>query len=92
MGKSVADNDYTETLMTSLPPSYDPAIQAISSGACLTSKTLTPDLFEQIIDEYEQRQIKIKHTETKDEALAANSSQKNGKDKDKRNVECFNCV
>jgi hypothetical protein len=94
MGKAVADDDYADTLLASLPSTYDSTVSSISASARLGSKTLTAEIFEQlIIDEYERRQVKDKRKDTKDEALTADSSKKGGKSKprDKRTVECFNC-
>ncbi len=94
MGKAVDDADYTDTLLASLPASYDGTVSSISASARLGSKTLTAEIFEQlVIDEYERRQVKDKHVESKDEALSADSSKKGGKGKgrDKKNVECYNC-
>jgi hypothetical protein len=78
MGKAVDDSDYTDTLLASLPPSYDAAVSLISASAKLGSKTLTAEVFEQfIIDEYEHRQVKTKHTgESKDKAMNAQASGK----------------
>src|SRR6266403_307524 len=96
MGKTIGDDDYTDTLLASLPASYDGAVSSISASARLGSKTLTAEIFEQlIIDEYERRQVKDRRSDPKDkdkdkdEALTADSSKRKGKDK--RNVECFNC-
>jgi hypothetical protein len=94
MGKAVDDADYTDTLLASLPASYDSTISSISASAKLGSKTLTAEIFEQLItDEYERRQVKDKRVEPKDEALSADFSKKGGKgkSKDKKNVECYNC-
>jgi hypothetical protein len=94
MGKAVTDDDYTDTLFASLPASYNGAISSLSASARLGSKTLTAEIFEQfILDEFERRQVKTKYSESKDEALAADSGKGKGKDKrkDKRKVECFNC-
>ena len=97
MGKEVDDQDYADTLMTSLPRSYDSAIQSITAGVKVSNGTMTAHIFEGlIIDESERRKIrdKIDGVKAKDEALTAStadSSRKTDKDKDKRNVECFNC-
>ena len=54
MGKAVSDDDYTDTLLASLPTSYDNSISSISTSSCLGAKTLTTEIFKQfIIDEYE---------------------------------------
>ena len=91
MGKAVNDTDYTDTLLASLPMLYDSAVSSISASACLGSKTLTAEIFEQfIIDEYECQKVKVKRNKTKDETLSANSKNKS-KGKDKRQVECYNC-
>jgi hypothetical protein len=92
MGKVVSDDDYTDTLIASLPASYNNLVSSISASVRLGSTALTADIFEHfIIDEYERIQVQDKLSEPKDEALRANSSKKNTKEKDKRRVECFNC-
>ena len=90
MKKAIGNGNYTDTLLASLPASYNSVVSSISTSACLGSITLTAKIFEQlIIDKYEHREVKNKHTTTKDEALSADSSKKKGKNK--HNVECFNC-
>ncbi len=75
MGKAVSDDDYTDTLLASLPTSYDNSVSSISTSSRLGAKTLTAEIFEQfIIDEYERRQVTNKNSDNKDEALAADSS------------------
>jgi transposase InsO family protein len=94
IGKAVTDEDYTDTLLASLPHSYDSSISSISASARLGSKVLTAEIFEQfMIDESERRRVKNEHTEARDEALAADIGSGKGKDrrKDKRKVECYNC-
>ena len=55
MGKAVTNNDYTDTLLASLPASYDSVVLSISASVRISSKTLTPDIFEQlVIDEFER--------------------------------------
>src|SRR6267142_5142490 len=94
IGKAVTDEDYTDTLLASLPASYDSAVSSISASARLGTKVLTAEIFEQfMIDESERRQVKNDRTEAQDEALAVDSGNGKGKDRrrDKRKVECYNC-
>ena len=91
MGKAVDDTDYTDTLLASLPASYDSTVSSISASARLGSNTLTAEISEQlVIDEYERRKVKDKRDKSKDEAVTAAPTKKSGK-RDKRNVECFDC-
>lgn len=95
MGKAVSDEDYMDTLFTSLPPSYDSTVSSISASTRLSTKTLTAEIFEQLIlNKYERRKVKDKHDETKGEALTADTSKKTGKPskgKDRRVMECYHC-
>jgi hypothetical protein len=93
MGRTISNNDYTDTLLASLPASYSGSIQSISTLAHLGGITITPAVVEGlIIDKFECRKIydNNKTKEAKNKALTAESS-KAGKNKDKRNIECFNC-
>jgi len=49
MGKVVIDEDYTDMLLASLPASYDGAVSSMSASACLGTKVLTSEIFEQFI-------------------------------------------
>ena len=101
MGKVVNDKDYTDTLLASLPASYNYAVFSISASTHLGSTKLTADIFKQfIIDEYNRCQLAGKDSDSQDKALsAADLSKKSGgknkdkdKDKDRRKLtECFNC-
>src|SRR6266850_6806375 len=94
MGKAVMDEDYTDTLLASLPASYDGVVSSMSASTCLGTKVLTSEIFEQfILDESERRQVKDKYAESRNEALATESGSRKGKDKskDKKKVECYNC-
>src|SRR6266850_3850815 len=94
MAKAVTDEDYTDTLLASLPASYDSVVSSMSMSAHLGMKVLTSEIFEQfILDESERRQVKDKYAESCNEALAAESGSQKGKDKskDKKKVECYNC-
>jgi hypothetical protein len=94
MGKSITDEDYTDTLLASLPASYDRAVSSISTSTRLRSKALTAEIFEQLIlDEAEWWQVKDRYAENRDEAQVADSGKGKGKDKskDKKKVKCYNC-
>ena len=93
MGRTVSDNDYTNTLLASLPASYSSSIQSMSISAHLGGITITPTVIEGlIIDKFECCKIynNNKTKDAKNKALTAESS-KVGKNKDKWNVKCFNC-
>src|SRR6266850_3731504 len=94
IGKAVTDEDYTDMLLASLLASYDGVVSSISTSACLGTKVLTAEIFEQfMIDESEWHQVKNECTEVRDEALAMDTSSGKGKDRcrDKCKVECYNC-
>jgi transposase InsO family protein len=92
MGRTVSDEDYTDTLLASLPGTYDAAVSSISASARLGSKLLTAEIFEQfILDESARRQVKAKPAEGADEALTADTGRGKDKRRDRRKVECFNC-
>src|SRR6267142_3186206 len=59
MGKAVTDEDYTDTLLASLPASYNSTVSSMSASVRLSTKVLTSEIFEQfILDESECRQVK----------------------------------
>ena len=94
MGKTVDDEDYTDTLLASLSALYNYAISSISASTHLKSEKLTAEIFKQfIIDEYDCRRLANKESDSKDKVLTTDASKKSqSKDKDKRKpVECFNC-
>jgi len=94
IGKAVMDKDYTDTLLASLPASYNSAVSSISASTHLGSKVLTAEIFEQfIIDKSKCHQVKNDHAKVQDEALTADSSKGKGKDqhRDKCKVKCYNC-
>ena len=91
MGQSISDDQYTNTLMSSLPPSYDANISIITTNADMSSATITPDTVIRIItDEYDKRLLKkTKPKSTQEDAFAAEAQKT--KKKNKRDIECFNC-
>ena len=91
MGQTISDDQYTNTLMSSLPSSYDANVSIITTNANMSSMTITPTTIIRIItDKYNKHQLKkTKPKSTQDEAFAA-ETQKNKK-KNKKDIECFNC-
>jgi hypothetical protein len=81
MDKVVIDEDYTHTLLASLPHSYDSSISSISISTHLRSRTLMAEIFEQfIINKSECCQVKNECSELQDEALATDTHKGKGKD------------
>src|SRR6266851_2277545 len=98
LGQTITDQDYLDTLLVSLPRSYEGLISTLSGASHLTKTKITADSFRAfLLDEYEHRLIREKQDakggkdgkDSKDEAFAADSNKR--KDKDKRKVECHNC-
>ena len=87
MGKILDDDEYTTVLLGSLPDSYDNVTGGLNAAADSTGNPINADQVVRLIsDEYDRRMLK-KGKNGSDEAFAAN----NQKQRDKRNVECFNC-
>ena len=91
MGQSISDDQYTNMLMSSLPPSYDANISIITTNANMSSATITPDTVIRIItDEYNKCLLKKTKPKSTQEDTFAAEAQKTKK-KNKRDIECFNC-
>jgi hypothetical protein len=101
LGQTITDRNYLDTLLASIPHSFEGSISSLNRASFLTKTKITADSFRAfLLDEYECRQLMEKEDakaaktgkdgkDSKDEAFAADSSKK--KDKDKRKVECHNC-
>jgi hypothetical protein len=101
LGQTITDCDYLNTLLASIPCSFEGSISLLNGASFLTKTKITADSFRAfLLDEYEQHQLMEKEDakaaktekdgkDSKDEAFAADSSKK--KDKDKCKVECHNC-
>jgi hypothetical protein len=86
LGKTIDDEDYTDTLLASLPSSYDHEIASINASSKMGSKQLTPGMvIELFTDEYERRtRNQTNKSNTQEEAFSADTNKK-------RDLECFNC-
>ena len=91
MGQSISDEEYVNTLMGSLPPSYDPNISMITTTADMNVTSITPATIIRIItDEYDKHTLrKSKSKSSQDEAFTTDTQKI--KKKKKSDVECFNC-
>jgi hypothetical protein len=99
LGQTITDRDYLDTLLTSIPRSFEGSISSLNGTSFLTKTKITADSFRAfLLDEYERHILMEKEDakagkkegkDGKDEAFAADSTKK--KDKDKRKVECHNC-
>ena len=88
MGKDIDDKDYTDVLMSSLPPSYDTAHLSVNASTHLTKSKITSDAFQAyILNEYELHKLISNKKDAKDEAFTADTSKK----KPKKDIECHNC-
>ena len=88
MGKEINNEDYTDVLMSSLPPSYDTARLSINVSAHLMQSKITSDAFQvYILNEYELHELRSNKKDTKDEAFTTDASKK----KPKKDIECHNC-
>ena len=101
LGQTITDQDYLDTMLSTIPRSYRSTISTLSGALFLTKTKITADSFKAfLLDEYERHQLMEKEDtkagkggkdgkDPNDEAFAVDSSKK--KDKDKHKVECHNC-
>jgi hypothetical protein len=97
--QTITDRDYLDTLLASIPRSYEGSISLLNGALFLTKTKITADSFRAyLLDEYEHRVLMEKEDakagkkegkDGKDKAFAMDSTKK--KDKDKCKVECHNC-
>jgi len=101
LGQTITDRNYLDTLLASIPRSFEGLISSLNRASFLTKTKITADSFRAfLLDEYECRQLMEKEDakaaktgkdgkDSKDEAFATDSTKK--KDKHKHKVECHNC-
>ena len=88
MGKDIDDEDYTDVLMSSLPPSYNTACLSVNVSAHLMQSKITSDAFQvYILNKYKLCELRSNKKDTKDEAFIADAF----KNKPKKDIECHNC-
>ena len=87
IGKAVDDEDFTDTLLASLPSSYSHTCTSINSSARLGAVQLTSAIVQEIVlEEYERRAVSDSKKDSQDEAFAADAQKRK-----RRNIECHNC-
>ena len=92
MGQSISNNQYTNALLSSLPPSYDANISIITTNADMSSTTITSNTVVRIItDKYDKRLLKKTKPKSTQEDAFATEAQKTKSKKNKRDIKCFNC-
>ncbi len=90
MGQTISNDQYTNTLMSSLPSSYDANISIITTNADMSSTPITPTTVIRIItDEYDKRLLRKAKPKSSQVEAFATEAQKNKRKK--RDLECFNC-
>ena len=97
LGTILGEQDFSATILGSLPKSYDQFLSAVTATASVLKKDLNPeDLMQTIIDKYDRRSTRSRVPKEKGGDVAfyaeGNNSQggKGGK-KANKDVECFNC-
>ena len=87
IGKAVDDEDFTDTLLASLPSSYSHTCTSINSSARLGAVQLTSAIVQEIVlEEYERRAVSDSKKDSQDEAFAADAQKRK-----RRDIECHNC-
>ena len=87
MGETVADQQYANILLASLPSCYDMPVCAITTNADDAGKDIDPaKIVKHISDGYDKRMLS--KSKPDDQAFTASTQFKK---KDKRNLDCFNC-
>jgi len=90
MGETVSDQQYSNTLLASLPPCYEMRICAITTNADETGKGIDPArVIKHISDDYDKRMLSKNIDEKSDDQAFAAQAQK--RKKNKSDIECYNC-
>jgi hypothetical protein len=89
MGESVADQQYANILLASLPSCYEMRVCAITTNADESGRTIDPARIVKFIsDDYDKRMINKNNGKDADDEAFASTTQRS---KDKRDIECYNC-
>jgi hypothetical protein len=90
MGETVADQQYANILLASLPSSYDMRVCAITTNADETGRDLDPArIIKHISDDYDKRTLNTNNNKKEEDQSFAASTQKDKNDR--RELKCFNC-
>lgn len=95
MGETITDNQFMNTMLSSLPDIYDLKVNTITTDADLNAKDIQPSSIVKLIgDEYDKLQVCKQMNKKKngeDEAFTADAQSKDKKKSKKCDMECFNC-
>jgi len=87
MGQSVADQQYANILLASLPPCYEMHICAITTNADEAARDIDPTRIVKLIsDDYDKRMLTQSKDHDENQAFVVS-----GQKKDRHDIECFNC-
>jgi len=89
-GETVADLQYANILLASLPACYEMRVCALTTNADETGKDIDPArVIKHISDDYDKRMLSASNgKKAEDQAFAATTQHDK---RDKRNIECYNC-
>ena len=94
LGHSLSEEDFSATILGSLPRSYDQFLSAVTATASVLKRELEPkDLMQVIINEYDRWSTRSRNQKDKGSDAtfyAGGNKGKTGKRSDK-DIECFNC-
>ena len=86
MGKTLDDDEYISILLSSIPPSYLSIIGGLNAAADSTGNPITSNQVIRLISDEYDCCIICKGKNGPEEAFATTQKQRN-----KRNIECYNC-
>lgn len=87
LGKTLDDDEFTSTLLSSLPSSYRSVIHSINAAADQMGTPVTPNRVIQLVTNKYDNRTRNQGKNGPDEAFAANGQKR----RDMRNIECYNC-
>ena len=94
LGHSLSEEDFSATILESLPRSYDQFLLAITATASILKQELEPkDLMQAIINKYDRQSTQSRNQKDKgsDAAFYAGGNKGKTSKKSDNDIKCFNC-